>query len=201
MHDSDLSAFMTVFHKLRGVFPTRGSAAEASDTAGVYFNLLRDYSLEAVSAGAEAYLGTGKFFPKPADWIGAIPRELSTGGVPMSPFEAREHQRAVAKGYQDEPCGCQSCVSAGVSHRFLRYVPDIGPDGNDVRLVLGGAIVARGHWAHGQELARFYAAKDAYTEAHQKLIKKLRTMPKVTPRQIAAEDEGELVGQSAPERE
>ena len=194
MRDNQLTAFMDVFRRLLVIFPMRLNPSELDATMGSYFNLLRHHSLEAVTAGANAYMGTGKFFPKPAQWLEAIPRSGTSETVPeMSQSEAREYLRAAAKGWQDDPCGCPSCIEAGVTHRFLRHVPDEDRDGRDVRMSIGGRVVTQGHWAHGWELLRFYAAKEAFTTDYLKLIAAIKIMPRVTPKQIAAEGDDHTV--------
>jgi len=188
VRDNELTAFMDVFRRLLVIFPMRLNPSELDATMGSYFNLLRHHSLEAVTAGANTYMATGKFFPKPAQWREAIPGSSLAETVPeMSHSEAREYLRASAKGWQDDPCGCPSCIEAGVTHRFLRHVPDEDRDGRDVRMSIGGRVVAQGHWAHGWELARWYAAKEAFTADYLKLITAVKTMPRVTSKQIAAE--------------
>lgn len=162
MTDHDSQAFGVLFLKLRNVFNMRSDKADVREAMGVYFGVLRRYPLPTVEAGADAWIEKGTRFPKPAEWLNAIPKAARAGVLVMSEVEAREHRHAMDLHYQDEPCACHLCKTAGVSHRFLRYVPDTDEDDRDVRMELDGKTVARGHWAHGLELQRWYAARDAF---------------------------------------
>lgn len=193
MIDSDLAAFVATFQRLRTIFPLRANPAEIDQITGLYFGVLRRHPLYAVQAGADICLTTGVHFPKPGQWLDAIPKRLGLGVPEMSPREAEEHSQAMEFGYQDEPCNCLECHASGVSHRFLRYVPDLDADDRDVRMVLAGRIVARGHWAHGEELRRFYEARDVFWTHHHEEVKRLRSMPLVSQAEIAAEDEDHSV--------
>jgi len=55
-------------------------------------------------------------------------------------------------------CECVLCGQAGVTHRPIRYVPD----DDELKAKIGDRVILRGHWAHGQELKRWYAAKEAF---------------------------------------
>jgi hypothetical protein len=180
MIDTDQTAFGVTFLKLRNVFNLRGEKADVREAMQAYFKVLRRYPLPVVEAGADAWIETGTRFPKPAEWLHAIPK-LRRGGVLVMPdADAIEHRRAVALRYQDEPCGCHLCRKAGVSHRFLRYVPDTDADDRDVRMLLDGTQVTRGHWAHGEELRRWYAARDHFLSLKEKFRgQALKPMPKV----------------------
>lgn len=191
MIDTDITVFMALFHRLRTVFPARGNPAEVEQVAGIYFNTLRGHPYRLVEEAADKIITTGKYFPKPAEWLDAIPRRFGAGLPEMSQSEARAHQRAIALGYEEDPCTCQPCTAAGVSHRFPRYVPDMDAEGKDVRMLLGGSIVARGHWAHGDELRRFYEARDVFWTRYRAQVAQLKGMPRVTQKQIKAEAEVE----------
>jgi hypothetical protein len=184
MTDHDLGAFTQVFQLLRGTFALRGESAEIHQQIAVYFRILRRYPLSAVEAGAATWMEKGSRFPKPVDWIGAIPRRETIALLEMPPEEAREHLHAKSLHYEDAPCHCVLCKGAGVDHRFLRYVPDIDRDGRDARMRLGDTVVTRGHWAHGEELARWYDARDRYRALEAKYPPK--TMPRVRKQLSAA---------------
>jgi hypothetical protein len=53
---------------------------------------------------------------------------------------------------------------AGI-HKPVRYVPNE----DDPRMKIGDRVVVKGHWAHGVELKRYYAAKDAFWAKARKL--------------------------------
>jgi hypothetical protein len=79
----------------------------------------------------------------------------------MSTGEAAELAQAAAMRWVGQPCLCADCVRANIDHEPLRFVPTLTPDGereerafNPTRQV----IETCGHWAHGDELAAWYAA-------------------------------------------
>lgn len=165
MTDADLAAFAALFENLRRVFALRASAAELTQIQGLYFKAFRRYALDQVQAGADAWLARGAKFPKPHDWIHAIPREAQGGVVGPSPVpkdEVADLREAIRLGFVGDPCGCFLCQRAGVSHRFLRHVPLEDEHGRAVRAVLDDRPVTRGRWIHGEELRAWYAARDAF---------------------------------------
>lgn len=176
MDAADEVSFGATFLKLRNVFNLRGDKADVRQAMQAYFRVLRGYPLAMVEAGAEAWLTRGERFPKPAEWLGAIPRQSASAGLLTMPDdEAAEYQRAASLFYEDEPCGCHLCKQAGVSHRMLRFVPEQDRDGGDAKMKIGDKVVVRGHWAHGEELKRWYAARDAF------LALKAKVWPKPMP--------------------
>ncbi len=190
MQDIELHAFLAIFEDLLKVFPKRADDVEGLSKA--YFSALRGFTISQLRAGADVWIQRGKFFPKPGEWREAIPQGSRIELAEMSPAEASAHIHARARGYEGEPCHCQACVAAGVTHRFVRHVPDYDADGNDVRMLLNGIAVTRGHWAHGEELVRFYAAKEAFTADYLKLIAAIKTMPRVNQKQIDVEKRDEV---------
>jgi hypothetical protein len=78
--------------------------------------------------------------------------------------EAVAYRRAVQRRYQDAPCGCGLCQAASVTDRPLRFVPTLTRDGDEVKVWCPPIprLVIAGHWAHGVELARWYAARDIF---------------------------------------
>jgi hypothetical protein len=165
MTAADVVAFTAAFNGLRVLFPLRADRAEVEQLQRLYFRALARFSIERVEAGAETWTASGTRFPKPAEWVRAIPSEdraLSRLHVLDEP-EATEHRRAAARYYEGEPCACFDCQQAGVTHRLLRYVPMQDEHGCEMRGLLDGRPVVRGYWAHGADLAAFYEARDAFT--------------------------------------
>lgn len=162
MTERDEAAFTATFQRLRAIFPLRADTAELTQIARLYFRVLARWPIESVEAGADAWMSSGTRFPKPGEWVQAIPHSNVLALRALSDDEAAEHRRAVARKYEDEPCRCFLCQQASVTHRMLRYVPDEDINGRDLRGTLDGKSVVRGHWAHGEELARWYVARDAY---------------------------------------
>ena len=194
MQDADLFAFMAIFRELLSVFPKRIDEAEIGTLSKAYFATLRRFTVQQIQAGADAWMQRGKFFPKPAEWRESIPRDAgrSAALVELSGVEAAEYLDAERKGYEGEPCACRQCRAAGVEHRYLRYVPE-SEDGIDAKGLIGTRTVTRGHWAHGEELARWYVAKEAFWTEYAALLKRM-TMPKATAR---IEAEPELIEEQA----
>lgn len=165
MQDADLFAFMAIFRDLLQVFPKRIDESDVAQLGKSYFAALRRFTIPQIQAGADAWVERGKFFPKPSEWRESIPRQAVAATVALtelSSADAAEYLDAERKSYEDEPCGCRRCDGAGVSHRFLRYVPETDERGMDARGLIGQRVVVRGHWAHGDELARFYAAREKF---------------------------------------
>ncbi len=163
MNDIDLPAFMDLFRRVTRIFPVRGESDDVQDMSMAYFKALRFYPLEAVSAGADVYISRGKFFPKPGQWIESIPKARTRPELKqLLPREVSDYLRAERLKYQSEdPCHCDPCRQAGVDHRFSRFVPEFD-EGQDARVLIGDREVTRGHWAHGEELKRYYSARDGF---------------------------------------
>lgn len=163
MTDSELFQFMDSFRGLVRVFPLRGDEHELGQVGASYFRAMRRYPLPQVQAGAEAWIQKGERFPKPAQWIESIPKRPVIAELrALSSDETREYLRAETLRYDDAPCRCSSCQRADVSDKPLRFVPDFDRNDVPVHALIGERIVTTGHWAHGEELARWYAAKNAF---------------------------------------
>lgn len=169
MTEQDLFPFMETFRGLGRVFHLKGDDHEIKQTAASYFKALRRYPLPLVQAGAEVCLQRNRHFPKPAEWIDAVPNPAAqqAAALPaMSESEAHEWHRAEKFRYQDEPCRCTECRRAGVDHRPLRFVPEFTEHDTtrQVRDPFSNKTVVAGHWAHGEELDRWYAARQRFIE-------------------------------------
>jgi len=158
--DSELFAFMATFRSLTRVFPLRGEEHEINDVGASYFKAFHRFPLGAIQAGADRWIEQGKRFPKPAEWIDAIPRR--TTEPPMETLSADDAAiwlQAEQMRWEDAPCICRECVAADVTEKPLRFVPEFTANDTDRRVKLGERVVTAGHWAHGQELARWYRAR------------------------------------------
>lgn len=170
MNETDFVTFDRAFGRVVGAFRVKLKADERAELSRTYFKLLERSPLEDVLAAGRACLQDGTTFPKIADWLAALP-----GGAPvdvgdlrvMGSDEAVEYLRAERLHYQDDACTCAECSRAGVTHRPLRFVPDFLDDGRTVRAFhpTKRADVVVGHWAHGSELDRWYAARDRFYAA------------------------------------
>jgi hypothetical protein len=178
---TDEQAFGVLFLKLRGILaPFKADKIEIRQTIGAYFSVLKPWPLHAVSLGADRCASRMNRFPKPVDWIEAIPKAKAAGMLRVTDEERAEYRAALDAGFNADPCGCHLCQQAGVSHRFLRYVPDEDADGHDLNRVDGDRIITLGHWAHGDELVRWYAARDHFLSLKAHYLP--RSMPKARRR-------------------
>lgn len=155
MTPQDYDAFSLEFRRISsalGGYKIAPSELEAKIDA--YFTVLKGFSLDDVKAKADVWLQTQTKMPKPAEWAAVVVRHAVDLDV-MPEREARDWRAAEQSRWEGPPCGCQSCVEAGVNEKPLRFVPD---DGKAVE-PLSKRLVNRGHWAHGFELFRYYKAK------------------------------------------
>lgn len=165
MTSDDLPGFHEVFRSLQRVFPLRGSETDLDRLVADYFRSLRRFGLPDVKAAADHWLAHGTKFPKPAEWIAAVPRRPVTDEArQMSRDEAQEHRRAELMAFEDQPCLCAECVRAGVDEKPLRFVPEFDGDDREVKAFspLSQRLVTAGHWAHGEELARWYDSRATF---------------------------------------
>jgi hypothetical protein len=169
MTEADYGTFESAFRRFSSAFRVKVKPTEMDELTRLYFKLLTAAPIDAVLQAGRRLLETSRTFPKPAEWLAAVsalsPAAAAGADVRvMSDEEAREYTRAEGLRYQDEPCFCLLCQSAGVTHRFLRFVPDVGTDGSLERAWHPGKrqLVIAGHWAHGDELRRWYDARDHF---------------------------------------
>jgi hypothetical protein len=166
MTEPDFGTFERAFRRVCGAFRLKVKEGEIEELTRTYFRILDTAPLEDVLAAGKTCLATCRKFPKPAEWLAALPAapvavraDLRVMGTP----ERLEYARAETLRYEDAPCGCLLCQEADVTHRPLRFVPD------EILGVLDKALdternreVITGHWAHGEELARWYVARDHF---------------------------------------
>jgi hypothetical protein len=167
MTEPDRGTFDRAFRRVCGAFRLKVTGVEREELSRTYFRVLDFAPLEDVLAAGKTCIKTRERFPKVAEWIAALPAppvaSVAADRRVMATPERDDYVRAEALRYQDEPCSCWACQDADVTHRALRFVPD------DVNGVLDRAIdtvrnrvVVTGHWAHGDELARWYVARDTF---------------------------------------
>jgi hypothetical protein len=166
MTEPEFGTFDRAFRRVCGAFRLRLTLLELEELSRTYFRVLADASLEDVLTAGKTCLQTYTRFPKPAEWAAALPAPpvaVTADLRVMATPEREAYARAEALRYQDAPCWCVDCQDAGVTDRPLRFVPD------EVNGVLDHAIdtvrnriVITGHWAHGDALARWYVARDAF---------------------------------------
>lgn len=168
----DMPAFLAIFQGLARVFALRVAGNELDDIGAQYFKALRDYPIDRVKAAADNCLKSCERFPKPVDWMKRMPfTDPGAMVAELSAAEAAEWLRAERRRWEDDPCGCEACRAAGVEHRFVRWVPEFTTEDREMRGKIGTRIVTCGHWAHGEELRRWYAAKDACLASFRRLLR------------------------------
>lgn len=167
MTSYDLATFTETFDNLARVLVSRRmDDGERSQMLSAYFKALRAYDIAAVKGGAEAVLATAKHFPKPVEWIEAMPRRSGQpADVPvLFENEARIWRAAEAAFWERDPCKCSLCVAANVDWKPLRFVPEFDEFDRERKVFDQGRnrTVTAGHWAHGVELAGYYRARGEY---------------------------------------
>jgi hypothetical protein len=156
MTQADYDAFSQEYKRISAALERyKQSPAELATKIDAYFHVLKGFPLSEVIAKADGWLGKETKMPKPAEWANVIARKAAD--VPLMPErDAREWRKAEQSRWQAEPCGCQSCVEAGVNEKPLRFVP---VDDRMVIEPLSQRVVNAGRWAHGWELFRWYQAR------------------------------------------
>jgi hypothetical protein len=168
MTDFDFVKFETAFGRVVTAFRLKLSATEREDLTRTYFRVLDTHAIDDVIAAGKRCLEKHRTFPKPADWLSELAHSSTVACPPdrrtMRVDEADELARAAALGYEDPPCVCLMCQAAAITDRPLRFVPSTF-DGDELERAFNprrGVVEIVGHWAHGDELARWYVARDAF---------------------------------------
>ncbi len=168
MIEADYGTFERAFKRVYGAFRLKLKAAEAKDLTTTYFRLLSDHAIDVVLVAGKTWMQANGRMPTAADWIG----EILSATRPAAPSDHRqltveelaEASYAELLRYVGAPCTCHECVTAGVDLQPMRYVPnEVGSD--DYERVYNprrGMVQIAGHWSHGEELRRWYAARDAF---------------------------------------
>jgi len=170
---SEYGTFAIALRRLSSALGRRLSKDESEELPRTFFRLLEPFELPDVLDAGKTLATTAHSFPKPTDWIEVITVQrrqrdsLALLPAPdrrqMSQDEAAELTRAKLLHFSAEPCGCPRCLVAQVDDRPLRFVPTVDDDGREDRALnpQTNAVELAGHWAHGDELARWYVARDA----------------------------------------
>jgi hypothetical protein len=161
--DTDRDTFDRAFRRVCGAFGKHLKADDLHDLSLTYFRILESHPLDRVLLAAKACISTSKKFPLAADWLAALladrpvaaPADVRT----MTIDEIDERADAEAARYDGQPCLCRDCVRANVDDRALRYVPDDDERAFNTRR---NTVQTPGHWAHGEELARWYDARERF---------------------------------------
>ena len=171
MFDSDFVTFDRAFKRVSGAYRLKVKPAEAEELTKTYFKVLEAWPLDDVLAAGKKCMAKCKAFPKVADWIAELPADHQVRQAPadlrfMTATEMDAHERAAAKRYEDDPCACPHCFDAYIHDRPIRFVPTLvsllGDDYEHAFNSRRNQVEVIGHWAHGDELARWYQARDRF---------------------------------------
>jgi len=164
MTDFDFAQFEKAFGRLMTLFRLKLRPAEREELTRTYFKLLEAHDIaDVLEAGARCGQ-KNRTFPKPVDWLAELdpmPAACPQDRRQMRVEEIDALDRATAMRYEDHPCLCSECVRAGIDDQPLRYVPTELTDDEYERAFnpRRGHLEVVGHWAHGDELARWYRAR------------------------------------------
>jgi hypothetical protein len=170
MFDRDFVTFDRAFGRVCGAYRLKVKPSEAEELTKTYFKVLEPWALEAVLAAGKLVMAKCKRFPSISEWVAELPT-ITTATPPadrrlMSVAEMDEHERAAAMRYEGTPCGCPSCFGAGIHERPIRFVPTLVSLLDDAYERAFNSrrnqLEVVGHWAHGEELARWYQARDHF---------------------------------------
>jgi hypothetical protein len=180
MEPEDFEPFAAAFRRLALAFNLRLGQAARLELTQTYFRVLDEYPLAEVLMAGRSLLQTHTTMPKVAEWLARLhgPASAPSPAAPVSPpqgpdvrtmsvEEVETHARAVRLGYEDTPCICSACEAAGVSDRPRRFVPTLWPDDSEQRAYnpRSAKVETLGHWAHGDELRRWYEARQRCFDA------------------------------------
>jgi hypothetical protein len=163
MTPDDRESFGAIVQRLALAFGRKVPEARQQ----IYFEALQPYPLRSVLEAAGRLRDNGTTFPTIAAWralLGPVPAARTSDVRWMSADEASAYLAAERQGYEDASCFCDACRHAEITHRPLRFVPEFDVDDREVRVFCGplNKAVVAGHWAHGAELARWYAAREGF---------------------------------------
>lgn len=186
MTSEDRPTFEHAFNRIAKTFRLKLSDERRAELCRSYFELFSGAKLDDVVTAGETCLRRCKTFPKPVEWFAALPatvKDTTPELRRMTVTEAQEWTRAERNRWNGDPCTCFLCQDAGVTERLLRFVPEFTDDDREIRVfhpILNRAVV-QGHWAHGDELRRWYVAKDAFFSSAPAFIGKLVPLSGVVP--------------------
>ncbi len=198
MDEADYYLFERAFRRAATVFRLRLKEPDMKELATVYFRALSHVRLDVVLAGAKVCLTKYKTFPKPIEWLDALPppqkspTDSTLAMRDMRQEEADGWSHAERLRYEDSPCSCVLCCEAGVTDQPLRFVPNVTVNDRDdyARHPVKQRPVTTGHWAHGEELARWYVARAAFFALGATLKPSIRRLLPPTCREREPGEEG-----------
>lgn len=167
MTDDDFDLFDESFRRLASHYRLKTRPTELADLSRTYFRLLEDHPIRAVLDAGKRWLAGNRKFPKAVDWLDT----LAAGSGPNAPRDVRQmavdelaaYADAEQRRYTADPCRCAACARAGVDDLPMRFVPTLITEDDYERAYnpQRHRMQIAGHWAHAEELRRWYDARDA----------------------------------------
>jgi hypothetical protein len=179
MTEADYPTFQRSFERLSNTFRLKLKVPEREELARTYFRVLETAPLDEVLLAGKTCIAKHRTFPKPADWLAALdkgsPAACPANRRQMSVSEIGELAAAKRARYFESPCLCVECCRAGVYDKPLRFVPTLVSDEEERAFNPQRNVVeVVGHWAHGEELLRWYVARDAFAALSGHLPRRMR---------------------------
>jgi hypothetical protein len=188
----EYATFDRAFGRVLGAFRVKLTTNDRDELARTYFRILEPYDLGEVVEAGRRCIERSKKFPLVADWL------LELGGRPsaalsfdvraMTTLEADELADAERAFYTGPVCTWACC--AGVD-RPLRFVPTLADNGLEDRALhpRRQRVEVVGHWAHGEELRRWYAAREACFASARSSPRLVRRVLALVAREPGCDDE------------
>jgi hypothetical protein len=186
MLDSDFATFEDAFKRLSGGLNRKWPTREFRATVQIYFDALKVADLADVLSAETTLRNRGRW-PKVSDWLAALPvkaHAFSSDRI-MRTAEVDVYMDALRRHYHGDPCSCLLCQDADVTDLPQRFVPDFTPEDVEERAFCPALnrVVVVGHWAHGYELRRWYAAKDKFAHSVPRKFRRLLELVQVPTRE------------------
>jgi hypothetical protein len=192
MTEAEFQNFSTAFSRMCGHYRVKLSKNEAMDLTRTYFKLLEPHAFDDVVRTAKTLMETSKRMPLAADWLDLLTKRTSHTAADvryMTVSEMDEYDFAQRTFCIGQPCLCPDCVRAGVDDHPLRFVPTTYGDDFDIALHTRlNRRLPSGHWAHGEELARWYRERERFTTSTKRFPKLARVLVRVDREREPGED-------------
>jgi hypothetical protein len=195
MIPDDYRTFDRALRRVCGAFRLKLRGEEMAELTQTYFRVLELHPLAAVLDAGKRLIATSRRFPLAADWLTAIesPTHATAPAADvrhMGATELAEYEAAERERFNGPACWCIDCRAAHVEDRPLRFVPTmLTPEVYETAYhPHKQRMQIAGHWAHGPELAAWYAAR-AECMAHAKRIPRFAALARILVRADRGERE------------
>jgi hypothetical protein len=168
MTEAEFVNFGEVIKRMSVVFRQRLPKLEATELTRTYFKLLEPYLFVDVVRTARTLMQTTHRFPLVAEWLALLNARQEPPSGPnvrvMTVTEVQEYTHAERDKFAGQPCLCSDCIRAGVDDLPLRYAPITFGDGaHDLAFnQQAKRTQPAGEWLHGEALAGWYRARQAF---------------------------------------